>query len=282
MAGVLRQYQGDSLYLAAFASCLVLLYWKGRKQKGSVGKKALAAAVLSAVFVFNELAYQVVGKITNAATYYRFFWMLPVLFLIAYQFTEAFFDSRRQRRLLAAALFVICLGFGANLFFLNRANLNRPKNIYGLDPDVITIADAMMEDWESSRGEKVGWEDSQDGQPRAAFDMYLEYQVRTYEPRILWAISRNAYLYQAKHGYDFKKYVHQQHMIAAVNEGLKMNQQALRRSLDKNGVDYLVIRTEFDMDSYLSQISITPVTQSENYTLYRVKTAKNKEGKERV
>ena len=34
MAGVLRQYQGDSLYLAAFAVCLVLLYWKEKKQGG--------------------------------------------------------------------------------------------------------------------------------------------------------------------------------------------------------------------------------------------------------
>lgn len=270
MAGVLRQYQGDSLYLAAFAVCLVLLYRRDKKQGGRTGKKALAAVVLSAVFVFNELAYRVVGKITNATTYYRFFWMLPVLFLIAYQLTEAFFDGGRRRRLLAAVLFVICLGFGANLFFLNRANLNLPKNSYGLDPNALTIADAIMEDWEGI------------DQPRAAFDMYLEYQVRTYEPRILWAISRNAYLYQAKNGYDFKKYVHQQHMIAAVNEGLKMDLQALRRSLDKNGVDYLVIRTEFDMDSYLSQISVMPVTQSENYTLYRVKTAKNNEGKERI
>ncbi len=271
MAGVLRQYQGDSLYLAAFAVCLVLLYWKERKQGGSTGKKALAAAALSVVFVFNEIAYQIVGKITNAATYYRFFWMLPVLFLIAYELTEAFFDGRRHRRVLGVIAFLVCLGFGANLFFLNRANLNLPKNMYGLDPNVISIADAMMDDWYGTGGEE-----SQKEQPRAAFDIYLEYQVRTYEPRILWAISRNAYLYQAQHGYDFKKYVHQQHMIAAVNEGLKENQQALRRSLDKNGVDYLVIRTEFAMDSYLSEISITPVTQSEDYTLYRVKTAKNR------
>ena len=272
MAGVLRQYQGDSLYLAAFAVCLVLLYWKEKKQGGSTGKKALAAAALSVVFVFNEAAYQIVGKITYAATYYRFFWMLPVLFLIAYELTEAFFDGRRNRLVLGALAFAVCLGFGANLFFLNRANFNLPKNMYGLDQNVMPIADAMLKDWQETDG------GSQQELPRAAFDIYLEYQMRTYEPRILWAISRNAYLYQAKHGYDFKKYVHQQHMIAAVNEGLKMNQQALRRSLDKNGVDYLVIRTEFDMDSYLSQISIMPVTQSEDYTLYRVKTAKNNDG----
>lgn len=267
MAGVLKQYQGDSLYLVAFAVSLVLLYWKGRKQQDQIGKKALTAAVLAAVFVFNELAYRIVGKLTNATTYYRFFWMVPVLFFIAYPFTQVFVSGKKAAKAAAAVLFAVCLGFGANLFFLNREYLIRPQNIYGLDPNVISIAQAVMADWEEGQP-------GEEEQPVVALDMYLEYQMRTYEPRIIWGISRNAYLYQARNGYDGLKYVRQQHMIAAVNEGLKKDKQALRRSLDKNGVDYLVIRTEFDMDSYLSEISIRPVTQSENYTLYRVNAAK--------
>lgn len=261
MADVFRQYHGDSLYLAAFAVSLVLLWRQSQKRQGKTGKKAVAAVILALIFVFNEFAYRIVGRLTDASTYYRFFWMLPVLFLIAYQFTEIFVGGKKMHRLLAAVVLAVCLGVGANLFFLNRANFNRPKNIYGLDPEVLTIADAIMADW-----------DSEQELPAAAFDMYLEYQVRTYEPRIVWGISRKAYLYQAQHGYDHKKYVRQQHMIAAVNEGLKKDKQALRRSLDKSGVDYLVIRTAFDMDSYLSEISVVPIAQSENYTLYRVRS----------
>ncbi len=260
MAGVFRQYNGDSLYLAAFAVSLVLLWLRDKKRhQEKAGKKALVAVFLAAVFIFNEFAYRIVGKLTDAATYYRFFWMLPVLFLTAYVITEAVTGENKKQAVIAAAAFLVCLAYGTNFFFLNRANLNRPKNIYGLDPDAVTIADEIMADWD---GEKE--------QPVAAFDMYLEYQVRTYEPRILWGISRKAYLYQAEHGYDHKKYVRQQHIIAAVNEGIQNDSKALRRSLLKSGVDYLVIRTGFDMDSYLSQISVWPVAQSENYTLYRV------------
>lgn len=267
MADVFRQYQGDSLYLAAFAVSLALLWRKERTSKqgnGNTGTKAVVALLLSIVFVFNELAYRIVGKVTDATSYYRFFWMLPILFLIAYQLTERFAGKNKKDMLLAAAAFAVCLAVGANLFFLNRANINRPKNIYGLDPDVITIADEMMSDWDSGP-------DDEKKLPVAAFDMYLEYQVRTYEPRILWGISRKAYLYQAHNGYDYKKYVRQQHMIAAVNEGIKKDSRTLRRSLDKSGVDYLVIRTAFDMDSYLSEIAVLPIAQSENYTLYKVR-----------
>lgn len=259
MADVFRQYHGDSLYLAAFAVSLALLWQQSRRRQEKIGKKAAAAVILAVIFVFNEFAYRIVGRLTDATSYYRFFWMLPVLFLIAYQFTEVFVSGTNRQRLLAAVLFAVCLGVGANLFFLNRANFNRPKNIYGLDPEALTIADEIMADWSSEQE-----------LPSAAFDMYLEYQVRTYEPRIVWGISRKAYLYQAKHGYDDKKYVRQQHIIAAVNEGLKEDKQALRRSLDKSGVDYLVIRTAFDMDSYLSGIAVVPIAQSENYTLYKV------------
>lgn len=273
MADVFRQYQGDSLYLVAFAVSLALLWQKDQKSKqGNTGKKAAVALLLSVVFVFNEFAYRVVGTITDATSYYRFFWMLPILFVIAYQLTERFAGKNKMSVLLAAAAFAVCLAVGANLFFLNRANFNRPQNIYGLDPDVITIAEEMMSDWDSDPDNKENYNKNTEKKlPTAAFDMYLEYQVRTYEPRILWGISRKAYLYQAHNGYDYKKYVRQQHMIAAVNEGIKKDSRTLRRSLDKSGVDYLVIRTAFDMDSYLSEIAVLPIAQSENYTLYKVR-----------
>ena len=265
MADVFRQYQGYSLYLAAFAVSLALLWRKERTSKqGNTGTKAGVAVLLSRGFVFNEFAYRIVGKGTDATSYYRFFWMLPILFLIAYQLTERFAGKNKRDMFLAVAAFAVCLAVGANLFFLNRANINRHKNIYGLDPEVITIADEMMSDWDSGP-------DDEKNLPVAAFDMYLEYQVRTYEPRILWGISRQAYLYQAHNGYDYKKYVRQQHMIAAVNEGIKKDSRTLRRSLDKSGVDYLVIRTAFDMDSYLSEIAVLPIAQSENYTVYKVR-----------
>lgn len=306
MINVFKQYNGDSLYLAAFAVSAGLLVYSQRKQAGSTGKKTAAALVLAFVFVFNGAAYWIVGKITDTTTYYRFFWMLPVLFLTAYQLTEAVFSRQKKKAFLGIAAFIICVLFGANCF-ISRANLSRPKNIYGLAPDTITIADAIMEDWNGARrrdgeqssaafaadgdGEQssAGFDTDGDGKqssaafdtdgggelPSAAFDMYLEYQVRTYEPRICWGISRKAYLYQAEHGYDYKKYARQQHIIAAVNEGIRKDGSVLRRCLDKTGIDYLVIRTEFDMDDYLSEISVFPAAYSENYTLYRVERQGN-------
>lgn len=280
MINVLRQYNGDSLYLAAFAVSAGLLVYSQRKQACSTGKKTAAALILAFVFVFNGAAYWIVGKITDTTTYYRFFWMLPVLFLTAYQLTEAVFSKQKKKALIGIAAFILCALFGANCF-ISRTNLSRPKNIYGLAPDTITIADAIMEDWNGARhgdGKQPSAAFAADGGgelPSAAFDMYLEYQVRTYEPRICWGISRKAYLYQAKHGYDYKKYARQQHIIAAVNEGIRKDGSVLRRCLDKTGIDYLVIRTEFDMDDYLSKISVVPAAYSENYTLYRVERQKN-------
>ena len=261
MLDMFWQYNGDSLYLAAFAASLGLLYDTDRKKGGTTGKKAVIALGLSILFVFNELAYQLMGRITEAKTYYRFFWMLPVLFLIAYELTVLIASNNKGKMAAAAAVLAVCLVSGSNFFFLNRQNLNRPKNIYGLDPDAVTVAEQIMADWDKSGSKE---------QPTAAFDMYLEYQVRTYEPRILWGISRKAYLYQAEHGYDHLKYTRQQPVIAAVNEGIQKNGARLRKCLDQIGIDYLVIRTVFDMDSYLSDLSVHPIALGENYTLYKV------------
>lgn len=285
MSGVFWQYNGDSLYLAAFAVSLVLLYYRTRKRQNGIGKKAAAAFIFSLIFVFNEAAYWFVGKLTDTTTYYRFFWMLPILFLTAVQLTEAFTGGHKKEIIAAAVLFVVCLCFGANFFFLNRQNINKPQNLYGLDPDAITAAEQIMADWNQQQTEQEVKKDKGDGQteqgavkdagstqnqPVVALDMYLEYQVRTYEPRIIWGISRKAYLYQAEHGYDGQKYARQQKVIAAVNEGIRDDSKELRRCLDKNGIDYLVIRTIFDMDSYLADISVLPIAQSENYTIYKL------------
>ncbi len=269
MIDIFWQYNGDSLYLAAFAVSIGLLVYQNKKyldkNKSNTGKKAVIALLLAVLLVFNEAAYQLAGKITDAVSYYRFFWMLPVTFCIAYQLTEALASRQKKKAAAAVIALALCLAVGGN-FFITRMNMNRPKNIYGLAPDTLVIADAIMADWQATAAD--GTEERE--LPVAALDMYMEYQVRTYEPRICWGISRKAYLYQAQHGYDYKKYTRQQHIIAAVNEGLKKDSGALRRSLDKTGVDYLVIRTDFDMDSYLAAISVFPAAQSESYTIYKV------------
>ena len=105
MAGVFRQYHGDSLYLAAFAASLAFIWWSSRKKgQDGTGKKAVWALALAVVFVFNEAAYRIVGRLTDATTYYRFFWMLPVLFVIAYVFTQLLVEGKKKQRLLGAVL----------------------------------------------------------------------------------------------------------------------------------------------------------------------------------
>ena len=259
MLGVWRQYNGDSLYLLAFAVSLGLTIWQGKKKGAGIWKQIVMAVFLALLFVFNGAAYRVAGKLTkDIKTYYRFFWMLPILPVTAYQLTLALTSRQKKNVFLGSVALVLCLCIGANCF-INRTNLKKPENIYGIAQDAIDAADAIMEDWEQ-----------EERQPVVAFDIYLEYQVRTYEPRICWGISRKAYLYQAEHGYDGKKYQKEQPVIAAVNEGIQNNSRKLARCIKKIGIDYLVIQSAFDMDDYLSVISICPVAHSGNYTVYKV------------
>ena len=129
MSDVFWQYNGDSLYLAAFAAGIGLLCWDQKKCRNNIGKKAAAALFFAVVFVFNEFAYRIVGKLTDTTTYYRFFWMVPVLFLIAYELTVLIASNNKGKMAAAAAVLAVCLVSGSNFFFLNRQNLNRPKNI---------------------------------------------------------------------------------------------------------------------------------------------------------
>lgn len=255
---VLMQYNGDSLYLFAFALCLGLTVFQGEKRGDGIWRQAAFCALLVILFVYNGVSYRIAGKITkDIKTYYRFFWMLPVLFLIAYQATLAFTSGQKKKMAIAGMLLALCVLVGGNCF-LSKKNIRRPENIYGIAQDAIDVTDAVMADW----GEKKG-------NPVVAFDIYLEYQARAYEPRVVWGISRKAYLYQAQHGYDGKKYRKEQPVIAAVNEGIKQNSRKLARCVKKLGIDYLVIQSAFDMDDYLLGMA-APVAASENYTVYKI------------
>ena len=254
---VLRQYHGDGIYLEAFLASAVLVCFLCHKKKSDTGKKIIWGLVLSAVFIFNDLAYRVVGKLTDLTTYYRFFWIFPVTFLIAYVLVQGLFSQGFKKKFFAIAAFLACIAVGGNLF-LTKAKVQKPQNLYGLDDQAIAVAEAVMQDWTG------------EGHPVAAFDMYLEYQVRIYEPQIYWGISRPAYLDQAKNGYDYEngKYKYQQRVIAAVNEGLQEDAKALDRSLEHLEIDYLVIRIDFGMDGYLSQIGCLPIADCGAYRVY--------------
>lgn len=259
MWGVFEQYNGDSLYLLAFAASFLLTMWQCRKKGLGIWKELALAMLLAFLFVFNGLSYRIAGKLTkNIKTYYRFFWMLPVLFLTAYQLTLAFTSGQKKKALLGGVALILCLGVGANCF-VSRATIMIPDNIYGIAQDAIDVSDAIVKDW-----------GGQKGQPVAAFDSYLQYQIRTYEPRICWGISRKAYLYQQTNGYDGKKYRKQQLVIAAVSEGAKGDSRTLAHCMKKLGIDYLAIQTVFDMDDYLAAVSVYPVAYSRSYTIYKV------------
>lgn len=265
MLDMLRQYNGDSIYLAVFVISIVILALIEKKNTtGRAGLRAVMSILVAIVFLYNEIAFRLIGKLTDTTTYYRFFWMLPVIFVIAYVITSLYTGKNKWYQAGAVLLLLICMGIGGN-FFLRPVNMNRITNVYGLKQDTIDIADAIIADFGQTRLEDANG-------PVVAYDLLLQYQTRSYEPTIRWGISRKAYLWQAENGYDYEngRYKSQQRVIAAVNEGKKEDAGKLRRSIDNCQIDYLVIRTEYDMDAYLQTADIVPVYQSELYTLYKV------------
>lgn len=265
MLEMLRQYNGDSVYLAVFAvSLLILALAEDKKAVCRTGLRAVMAILVAVVVLYNGIAYRLIGKLTDTTTYYRFFWMLPVIFVIAYVITTLFTGKNKWYRIGAVVLLVLCMGIGCNVF-IRPANMHKITNVYGLKQDTIEIADAITADFGQTKLEDANG-------PIVALDLLLQSQIRSYEPTIRWGISRKAYLWQAENGYDYEngRYKSEQRIIAAVSEGQKEDAAKLRRSIDNRKIDYLVIRTEYDMDAYLQTADIVPIYRSELYTLYKV------------
>ena len=98
MLEMLKQYNGDSVYLAVFAgSLLILALAEDKKASGRAGLRAVLSVLIAVAVLYNGIAYRLIGKLTDTKTYYRFFWMLPVVFILADVITRVWSEEKKSR-----------------------------------------------------------------------------------------------------------------------------------------------------------------------------------------
>ena len=87
--------------------------------------------------------YCILEILGEGSTYYRFFWICPIVLIIAYGIVELL-TSVKEKQL---PLLLLVLGLGGYMFsqIPIQSWVNLPENIYQLDNDVIQAADALME-----------------------------------------------------------------------------------------------------------------------------------------
>jgi len=137
---VCKEYFADTAVLPLFAIAVIWLIRKWNKDK----KQAfLVTCVISICLLYNGIVSSLVGKVGEADTYYRFFWICPIVLIVALFVVELLFRTTGTKRL----EMIMVLGVAVFLFSskLPSTWANMPENVYQLDSEVIEIADTILE-----------------------------------------------------------------------------------------------------------------------------------------
>lgn len=129
------------LFIVFLIAAIYILKKSSQKQQ----KYFIAVAVTAIVFVFNGITFAVVKRLGEDTTYYRFFWICPIVLASAYLMIELFFEKAvtkiQKFGLLAIFGVMVFVNYGQS--FHGWTTL--PSNVYQIEDDIVQLGDMIDE-----------------------------------------------------------------------------------------------------------------------------------------
>lgn len=247
-------YTGNKFIWILFIIAAFILWMKMDKE---IRKKFIIVILISIIFVFNDFVRNILGKLSDMSTYYRFLWLIPIVLFLSVAMAELItFPKRWIIKIIICILLIITLTFKGESYYF-KDGLSLPQNKYGISNDVIQVCEVIKHDKDEEN-------------PVVVTNMDLNYLLRAYDASIVWGISRNAYMYlnQLEPGSEAQKYKNTKVILDTINLGTQTNMELFKKAVKKLEIDYFVISNVYDMEDYLSQAEFKVAGYSDNYCIY--------------
>ena len=148
MQGIESFIDALSLYITnniLFIVFLIAVIYIFKKSSQKQQKYLIAVAVTAIVFVFNGITFAVVKRLGEDTTYYRFFWICPIVLASAYLCIELFFEKAVTKMQKVGLFAVFCI-----MVFVNYAQsffgwTSLPSNVYQIEDDIVQLGDLIDE-----------------------------------------------------------------------------------------------------------------------------------------
>ena len=129
------------LFIVFLIAAIYILKKSSQKQQ----KYFIAVAVTAIVFIFNGITFAVVKRLGEDTTYYRFFWICPIVLASAYLMIELFFEKAvtKIQKFALLAIFGVMLFVNYGQSFHGWTTL--PSNIYQIEDDIVQLGDMIDE-----------------------------------------------------------------------------------------------------------------------------------------
>lgn len=240
-----KEYIGDGwLVWIIFCVAVIISFFLFINER----KKIFTIAVLSLIIVFNPMIYLLIGEKFLSGVYWRLFWIIPMILVIAWVGAELI--SRMKNKLgkavVLAVFFLIIMKSQTCIF--NGDTYSVPTNQYQLPQQAIDVSDTILE-LSGGYGAKIAVPDN------------LSSYIRQYTSKITLVYGRNVWGYITdieEAPLDFYKLLHEENLdLQKIHDmGIYLECRYIvfdlsnRELPDKKTMENYGIRYETTVDNY--------------------------------
>lgn len=137
---IFHSFMGSGLIVLIFLLCEIYLFFFEKRKERRIFFVYFPLIVL--VLFFNPLFSDLVLHFLDAAVYYRFLWLLPLTFVIAYTAAEVYGKLSGRKKYIAAGAGIILILISGKLVYTSPY-FDVAKNPYHMPESVVKVCDAI-------------------------------------------------------------------------------------------------------------------------------------------
>ena len=251
---------------------LSILYLIIRADK-AVKTKIILAIVLTILTVGNDLSYIILVRFFAAASYYRFYWMVPYILIVSYTLCRICMDIYYSTKLTGKRKCIIGVAFvlifiisivSTGSLYLQKLRDDRPQNAYMVDVDTLELQDIMNSEREAGNCEAM---------MIMATPSTLALQYQTVDAGSYMAVDRTTLLDIRATSPDPSKLewydADRVYLMGLCEDGIQYDANLITKSVQELAVGYIVVHKAYELDNYMSQFNYNYVGETTNYKVYR-------------
>lgn len=130
-------------YFFLYLICLVYLFVTDKDKRW----KFVVPSFLLAIFIINPVCYKYLWAKTIGYSYWRLFWTIPIIPIVALTFTNIVTDVKenKNRYVMILLLAFLCYKSGCYLYKYPDTGFVRANNRYKLPNEAVHVADALVD-----------------------------------------------------------------------------------------------------------------------------------------
>ena len=253
----LSLYTGECAYLCLYAAALVYICLRGSRREKEI---FIPSSVFLILTVYNPVAPVILDKFFDVNNeYYRFFWLLPVIFLVPYLFAKLILSAAKGTDRVTISLLILCICLVSGKYVYSDG-LKLATNIYKMPDELIKISEVIHDDSDAEY-------------PKAFLEYEYNMQMRQYDPKILLTIDREDYLYAAGNTYTDEMLNDEMHpqyrLLAALVKMQPVEEEAFLDALEATKTEYVVLNRNNPRTSFLLIAGLKKVQETENHIVFK-------------